>query len=150
MLPSIEEPTQRVRLMLESLFPGSVERILSVPAFEVRIPIHNRSSRAVVSLAPFDGGEFLVRANAWVISHVEPTVELCVDLLRRNAKMDLGAYYLSEDQHVGFAHSILGSSLDPGELRESVLAVATISDRDADTLQRSYGGFRSIDVPPTI
>jgi hypothetical protein len=147
---TLDPSVERVGAMLEALFPNLVERVTSVPAFEVRLETDNGSATTVVSLVPFAHDEFLVRTNAWVLSHVEPSTELCVDLLRRNAMTDLGAYYLSEDQHVGFMHSILGSSLDSNELRASVLAVATIADRDDDVLQRKYGGFRAIDVPPAL
>lgn len=146
----LEPRVERVGAMLEALFPNLVERVTSLPAFEVRLETDNGSARTVVSLVPFGEQEFLVRTNAWVLSHVEPSTELCVDLLRRNAKTDLGAYYLSEDQHVGFVHCILGSSLDSNELRASVLAVASIADRDDDVLQGKYGGYRAIDVPPAL
>jgi Putative bacterial sensory transduction regulator len=145
----LEGHVQRVGAMLEELFPNAVERIPSVPAFEVRIALHDGSARTFVHLVPFDGDQFLVRTNAWVLSNVEPSGDLCRELLRRNALADLGAYYLSEDRHVGFAHSIVGSSLDPGELKASVLSVAGIADRDDDTLQRWFGGHRAADIPPT-
>jgi hypothetical protein len=146
----MESAVRHVGIMLESLFPGVIEPVPSAPTFEVRLKTLDGSAITHVSIAPTEGSEFLVRTNAWVLSHVEQSPDLCVDLLRRNAKNDLGAYYLSEDHHVGFSHSIMGSSLDPNELRASVVAVATVADRDDDELQRLYGGYRATDLPPTL
>jgi hypothetical protein len=146
----LEPNVQHVGAMLLSLFPGLVERIPSAPAFEVILKTHDGSARTVVSLASIDDEEFLVRANAWVLSHVGQSLALCTDLLRRNAKIDLGAYYLSEDHHVGFAHTILGSAIQLNELRASVVAVAAVADRDDDELQGLYGGYRASDLPPAL
>lgn len=149
MEPSLEASVDHVHAMLESIFPGLVDRVPAVPAFEVRLAVFNGSTRTIVSLSPFGAGEFLVRTNAWVLTDVEHSPELYSDLLRRNARSDIGAYYISEDGHVGFAHTILGSSLDPSELRASVVGVTAVADRDDDALQMRFGGYRAIDLPPT-
>lgn len=145
----LDSALERVGLMLDALFPGLVSRIASAPAFEVRVAAHDGSARTMVFVVPTGEEQFIVRTNAWVLTGPDISFQLCSDLLRRNASAELGAYYLSDEQHVGFAHSILGSALDLEELRASVLAVASVADRDDDMLQRHYGGSRAIDVPPT-
>lgn len=145
----LDSAVEWVGSMLDALFPGLVERISSAPAFEIRMATHDGSARTMVFVVPTVGEEFIVRTNAWVLSGPEVSLQLCADLLRRNASVELGAYYLSDEEHVGFAHSILGSTLDLNELQASVVAVASVADRDDDDLQRQYGGSRAIDLPPT-
>lgn len=142
MPPSTEEQAQRIQRMLESLFPGAVERIPAVPAFEVSPTISENATRILVTLHPMDEHEFLVRTNAWIGSIVELSLDLCILLLRRNAVSDLGSFCLSDDQLVGFAHGILGSSIDLNELRSSVLAVATVIDREEELL--AHKDFRPL------
>lgn len=150
MMPAnLETAIDRIESMLAELFPGLVHRIPSVPAFEILLKIHDGSARTTVFIVPAADGEFIVRTNAWVLTNPVVSFDLCADLLRRNARADLGAYYLSDEQHVGFAHSILGSAVDPNELRASIVAVATVADGDDDDLQVRYGGYRALDTLPS-
>jgi hypothetical protein len=135
---------------LDELFPGNVFPVRSTPAAEVRVATQNGSALTFVSVERSDDDALIVRAVAYVLTDVESSPQLHVDLLHRNAGAVFGAYQLTDEGEVAFSHSLLGEGLTRESLRHAVLVVASRADEEDDDLQARYGGLRAIDRPPVV
>jgi hypothetical protein len=103
------------------------------------------SAFAQVLVAPWGEDEAVVVSRAYVVHHVEIDGELAMFLVRANGQMRFGAFGADEDT-VFFQHAILGTTLDKGELRSSVLAVVRTADDYDDRIVAQFGGQRALDV----
>ena len=135
---------EHVANLLGDLYSDLVAPLPSVPAFRCALAGENGSAIAYTYVVP-GANDVVVRTLAWVLRDVAPSSELYTDLLRRNAIAEFGSYFLNEQGDVGYAHTIVGSTLDRLELEESTKAVATRADVDGYELQQAYGGRRAGD-----
>jgi hypothetical protein len=78
-----------------------------------------------------------------VVTEIRPTPELYEYLLRLNADEEFGAFALHSDNDIIFSHTIIGDTLDPGELRATVEAIAKGADDYDDQIVERFGGLRA-------
>lgn len=98
-----------------------------------------------------------VEIFAHVLSDVAVTEELTHYLLTYNLKLVLGGFGLSVGEggksSVLLTHTILGDSMDAGQLYASVTAIARVADSLDDQLVVRFGGKTAIrklgEVPPS-
>lgn len=102
------------------------------------------SAYAQTRVLPF-GDDALIAARAYLVTGVEPRMDLYEFLLHENEKMLLGGFGVDQDGSIFFQHCILGSTCDPPELRATVTAVTLIADRYDDEIVTRWGGSRATD-----
>lgn len=86
-----------------------------------------------------------VTTRSWVVTKVEITPDLAKFLLRKNYDMTLGAFGIDDAGDIFFEHTILGSSCDKAQLRNSVGGVAHVADAYDDEIVSRWGGQRAAD-----
>ena len=88
-----------------------------------------------------------VRASSPVISDVELSDELALELMRLSAAQPFGGYaYIPSRREVWFQHAILGDDLDRVELESAIEVVAETADSQDDMLAERFGGRRYADL----
>jgi hypothetical protein len=70
--------------------------------------------------------------------------DLLEHLLRENFKFRFGAFSIDPDGDINFEHTIVGSTLDKGELVASVRAVSRIADQYDDIITARWGGVTGL------
>jgi hypothetical protein len=78
-----------------------------------------------------------------VVVDIEPSDALARYLVEENGKLLFGAFSLVDDV-VLLNHSILGDSLDPGELKASVDVVLSTADDYDDVIVERFGGRTAV------
>lgn len=131
---------RRVQGYLEEMFEGRTWASPDSPYFVLR----EGSALATVSVSPWREGT-VVRAWSVVVTDIRPTPELYEYLLRLNADQQFGAFALDPDNDIVLSHTIIGDTLDPGELRATVEAIAKGADDHDDEIVARFGGMRAQD-----
>jgi hypothetical protein len=105
------------------------------------------SARVFVDVLPVLEDSTAVRASSPVLSDVELSDELALELLRLSAESPFGSYsYVPSRREVWFQHAILGDDLDRVELESAIEVVADTADGEDDALAQRYGGRRYADL----
>jgi hypothetical protein len=105
------------------------------------------SARVFVDVLPVLEDSTAVRASSPVLSDVDLSDELALELLRLSAAQPFGGYsYVPSRREVWFEHVILGDDLDRVELESAIEVVAETADGDDDKLVASFGGRRYADL----
>ena len=94
------------------------------------------------------GKDSIINTHSTVVIGAELKSDLLEFLLRANSNMQFGGFALDGDGNILFQHSIVGSTCDPNELEESVLAVLEVADDYDDKIVELWGGKRGLDIPP--
>lgn len=87
-----------------------------------------------------------VQVVAGIAADIDPTPECLRYLLKENHDFVLGGFALEGDHNIIFKHTIIGSKLDPKELKASVLAVAGTGDKYDDIITSRFGGVKISDM----
>jgi hypothetical protein len=105
------------------------------------------SARVFVNVAAVLESSTAVRASSPVLSDIDLSDELALELLRLTQQRPYGAYsYVPSRREVWFEHAILGDDLDRIELETAIDVVATTADGHDDTLAARFGGLRYADL----
>jgi hypothetical protein len=131
---------ERVRGYLAEMFVDRTWASAESPYFVLR----EGSAVATVAVSPWRDGT-VVRAWSVVVTDIRPTPELYEYLLRLNADQGFGAFALDSDNDIILSHTIIGDTLDPGELRATVEAIAKGADDYDDEIVARFGGLRAKD-----
>lgn len=103
------------------------------------------SAVTFVSVLPMTDDEAVVATRAVVVAGAQITPDLAVFLLRANASMGFGAFGLWPGGDIVLEHNLLGTTLDKGELRTSIVTITTMADRFDDEIVERWGGERALD-----
>jgi hypothetical protein len=98
-----------------------------------------------------------VEIFSYVVVDIEVTEVLMRYLLEYNLKLVLGGFGLSIDENgkgvVVLTHTILGDTMDKGELYTSVSAIARVADDLDDKIVEMFGGKTAqgkLNAPPPL
>lgn len=136
-----EETYNKVKIMLTDIFGEMLLVREDTPMFGITMG----TAFAQVLIAPWGDDDAVVVSRAYVVQNIEIAGPLCVFLMKANGSMRFGAFGADEDS-VFFQHTIVGTTLDKGELRSSVIAVVRTADDYDDQLVSQFGGQRAVDV----
>lgn len=140
--PCQEQVYQRVRPWIEELFGESATADEQEPRFRVRLG----SSVTEVQVLPWKGEQTIVMARALVVREVGFDPTLLQYLLRQNAVIRFGGFFIESDNEVYFGHSIVGSTCDKPELEATIRSVSMTADRYDDEIRERWGGLRALDA----
>jgi hypothetical protein len=132
---------EKVRGMLQEIFGEMLIVRDDSPMFGISMG----TAFAQVLVAPWGDDDAVVVTRAYVVHNIEISGPLSVFLLKANGTMRFGGFG-ADDDSVFFQHTILGTTLDKGELRASVIAVVRTADDYDDQLVSQFGGQRALDV----
>src|SRR5437763_11875178 len=105
------------------------------------------SARVFVDVLPVLDDSTAVRASSPVLSDIDLTDDLALELMRLAATSPFGCYsYQPARREVWFEHVILGDDLDRPELEAAIQVVADTADGQDDTLAGRFGGRRYADL----
>ena len=105
------------------------------------------SARVFVDVVPVLEESTAVRASSPVLSDVELSEELALELMRLSGERPFGTYsYQPGRREVWFEHAILGDDLDKVELESAIEVVAETADGQDDVLAERFGGQRYADL----
>ncbi len=105
------------------------------------------SARVFVDVLPVLEDSTAVRASSPVLSDVELSDDMALELLRLTAARPFGGYaYVPRRREVWFQHAILGDDLDRVELESAIEVVAETADSQDDLLAERFGGRRYADL----
>lgn len=90
----------------------------------------------------------IICSRSHVVSGAELSPDLLRFLLRTNTDTMFGGFSIDSDSNIIFEHNIVGSTCDPNELEESVLAVLETADNYDDKIVERWGGKRALDIAP--
>jgi hypothetical protein len=138
--PAQEATYTKIAPWLEEMFAAQLRVLPDMPVFEITLG----STFAFVQVAPWNE-DATITARAYVVSGAKLAPDLQLFLLRENDTMRFGAFGVDEAGDITFQHSIVGSTCDKNELRETVAAVITIADRYDDQIVDTWGGKRGLD-----
>ena len=105
------------------------------------------SARVFVDVLPVPDDSTAVRASSPVLSDIDLTDDLALELMRLAAESPFGCYsYQPARREVWFEHVILGDDLDRPELEAAIQVVADTADGEDDALAGRFGGRRYADL----
>ncbi|MBW4653031.1 MAG: YbjN domain-containing protein [Kaiparowitsia implicata GSE-PSE-MK54-09C] len=152
---TFQTPTQEITyhkvsdyLSNSALFKDLLHVSLRDPQFDITYG----SAQVAVEVLPWDVHPWeerelaIVKACSCVTVGSDPTPEMMHYLLTENHRMRFGAFHLSNDSDIRFAHTVLGGeSMDLMELQTCILSVVTIADTYDDIIRDQFGGQRAVD-----
>jgi len=105
------------------------------------------SARVFVDVLPVLEDSTAVRASSPVLSDIDLSDDLALELMRLAAERPFGRYaYQPGRREVWFEHAILGDDLDRVELESAIEVVADTADGQDDMLAERFGGRRYADL----
>jgi type III secretion system-like peptide-binding chaperone len=105
------------------------------------------STRVFIDVLPVLEESTAVRLSSPVLSDVDLSPDLALELLRLTAEQPFGRYsYAPARREVWFEHAILGDDLDQIELESAIDVVAATADGHDDALAAQFGGLRYADL----
>lgn len=90
----------------------------------------------------------IICTRSKVVTDAELMPDLLRFLLRTNTETMFGGFSIDGDGNILFEHHIVGSTCNPNELEESVLAVLEVADEYDDKIVERWGGKRGLDIVP--
>jgi len=87
----------------------------------------------------------VIAIYSWVVTGVEPSIDLYRHLLEENVSSLFGAYGVGDDNRVLFRHVVSGESVDKDGLRAAVKAVSDVADGADEQLVSRFSGKRAVD-----
>lgn len=138
-------------LQNSSLFKDTMQIAVDQPRFN----LHYGSAQVEIDVLPWEvhpwetGELAIVKACSCVTVGSQLDLALTEYLLQENQRMRFGAFQLTNDGEILFAHSVLGGeSMDMMELQTCILCVVTIADTYDDIIAEKFGGQRAADRLP--
>ena len=98
------------------------------------------------AVLPYNEDLAVITTWAYVVSGADITPELMAYLLSENSELNFGAFALDGDGDILLKHTILANTIDPDELKASVLGVALTADRYDDVIIARYGGKTGLET----
>ena len=136
-----EECYDKVAGFCKELFGEMARPQDEFPSFRISFG----SAVVYVSVRAWGDDDATIAVGSWVITGVEMTPELMEFLIRRNHNMRFGAFSIDDENDIHFEHTIVGSTVDKGELEASIKGVANIADSYDDEIKERFGGNRARD-----
>lgn len=136
-----KEVFEKIEPWMKEMFGIFVKKREDAPSFGINIG----STFVHVGVHPWGDEDATITARAYVVTNVEVTSSLMEFLLKENDTMRFGAFGLDKDRDVFFQHTIVGSTCDVDELKNSVLAVGYTADQYDDQIVKQWGGERAAD-----
>lgn len=136
-----KEVFEKIEPWMKEMFGIFVKKREDAPSFGINIG----STFVHVGVHPWGDEDATITARAYVVTNVEVTSGLMEFLLKENDTMRFGAFGLDKDRDVFFQHTIVGSTCDVDELKNSVLAVGYTADQYDDQIVKQWGGERAAD-----
>ena len=138
---SQEECYDKVAGFCQELF-GEMARINDEsPSFSIRFG----SALVGVRVREWGDDDATISVFSWVIQGAEITSELIEFLLRKNYDIRFGAFSIDDENDIHFEHTIVGRTVDKGELEASIKGVASTADSYDDEIKERFGGNRARD-----
>jgi hypothetical protein len=133
---------ERVHELMHEIFGTFVMDFADEPVFRLR------ADSAIVHTAvlPHNADLAVITTWAYVVSGADITADLMGYLLAENADLNFGAFALDADGDILLKHTILANTVDPDELKASVLGVALTADRYDDQIIAHYGGRTGLET----
>lgn len=131
---------ERVREYMTQLYGEEAGASADSPEFV----LPRGSAEVTVGVTDMPDGP-LVAIYSWVVTSVQPSIDLFRHLLVQNTETVFGAYGIDDEGGVLFRHAISGASLDKAGLRAAIRAVADVADRADDEIVARFSGKRAID-----
>lgn len=97
-----------------------------------------------ISITPFEEDNAVIAILAYCVQGVDPTFELCRELLALNSELPLGAFSVVGND-VYFSHSFLGRKLQAEQLIASLSSVAAIADEYDEKIVERFGGETALE-----
>lgn len=136
-----EEIYKKVADWMKELFGMFVQPMPDAPVFVLA----QGDTLVQIAVIPWADDDATVSIRSYVVSDAEMTSDFMHYLLRENESFRFGAFAIDSEDDVFFEHTIVGSTLDPEELKASVFAVTGTSDRYADEIIPRFGGTKFVD-----
>jgi hypothetical protein len=136
-----KEIYERIGEWMKELFGMFFDPIPGAPVYIFR----HGDTLVQITVGSWGQDDASITARSYVVHDVEITPELTHYLLRENATFRFGAFGLDDDDDVFFEHTIVGSTCDKGELKASILSVASTCSRYAEKLIPEHGGVKTVD-----
>lgn len=97
-----------------------------------------------ISIKPYEEDNAVVEILAYCVHGVEPTHELCRELLALNSNVPLGAFSVV-GRDIFFSHAFLGRKLQAEQLIASLSSVAAIADEYDEKIVERFGGETALE-----
>lgn len=138
-MPTVSQTRTSVRRYLSTM--GPVET-----GDDGVFSLRNGSARVFVSVEDFADGDTWVRISCPVLGGVVPTPALFEYVALNSANYRYGCLTVERDKDeavtIVLVHGVLGTYLDPEELRIAVAMLADSADVIDDQLKARFGGMR--------
>ncbi len=133
---------EKVSDYMKELFGEFARTVPDKPMFAIAMG----SALAQVAVLPWRDDESVVSVRAYVVTGAELKPELLKFLLEKNNEMRFGGFGLDSDGDIFFTHSVVASTCEKNELRNSVMAVVSTADELDDEIMARWGGRRALDM----
>jgi hypothetical protein len=136
-----QDAYEKAKAYMQELFGQMAQPMKEGPAFAFQVG----STLTHIAVHPWGDDDATILVRAYVVFGPDLTFDCLKFLLLQNNEVRFGAFGIDTDGDIFFEHSIVGSTLDKEELRASVLAVTTTSDRYDEQIVERWGGMRAVD-----
>lgn len=136
-----EEVYKKAESYITQLFGEMVQKSTDNPLFF----LEKGSAIAQITVHAWGEDDAVVGVRCYVIYGAELVPDLLLFLLNKNNEVLFGGFGIDSQGDIFFEHTILGSSLDKDEIRNSIMAVLTVADNFDDQIKDKWGGLRQID-----
>jgi hypothetical protein len=100
-----------------------------------------------IKVIPYGERDALVWFLSWVVRGARLDTELLTHLLKRNNQLSVGAFGVDDDGDICLTHSLLGSTLEQGELSTTIMTLLLEADAADDAIRAEHGGVRALEPP---
>lgn len=97
-----------------------------------------------ISITPYEEDDAIIEILAYCVHGVEPTFELCRELLFFNSDVPLGAFSVVGTD-IFFSHAFIGRKLQAEQLIASLNSVAAIADEYDEKIVERFGGETALE-----
>jgi len=137
-----QEVYEKIEPWMKELFGIFVKKREDAPYFGINIG----SAFVHLGVHPWNEENATITTRSYVAVNVDIKPDLMEFLLRENDTMRFGAFGLDKDLDIFFEHTIVGTTCDIEELKNSVLAVGYAVDQYDDQIVKRWGGVRASDM----
>lgn len=97
-----------------------------------------------ISINAYEEDNAVLEILAYCVQGVEPSLELCRELLSLNAQIPLGAFSMIGND-IYYSHSVLGRDLQAEQFIASLSSVAAIADEYDEVIISRFGGETALE-----
>ena len=134
-----QEVYERIEPWMKEMFGIFLKKREDAPYFGV----HVGSAFVHVGVHAWQKDSATITVRAYVAVDVDSTPELMEFLLLENDRVRFGAFGLDQAHDIFFEHTIVGTTCDIEDLKNSVLAVGYAVDQYDDQVIARWGGQRA-------